>query len=87
MKTKKELTFDFLSEVISVLNLPTNFKFIKETENTKVVVSKVQQPKLKLLCEKNKSDRDIFNQNNSSASTMNLNWSYSILIRHFNLYL
>ncbi len=61
MKTKKQLSDDFLKEVVSVLELG-DFRFTKETMNTKVDISDEIKQKLKKLCDENKDERIRYNE-------------------------
>ena len=83
MKTKEQLSDDFLKEVVSVLGLG-DFRFTKETMNTKVEVELKQKLKLKQLCEENKDERIRYNEFYGPNKRMNINWSFSVLNGYFN---
>ena len=86
MKTKEQLSDDFLKEVVSVLELG-DFIFTKETMNTKVDISDEVKQKLKQLCGENKDERIRYNEFYGPNKTMNVDWSYEVMGKYFNLYL
>ena len=86
MKTKEQLTDDFLEEVVSVLEL-VYFRFTKKTMNTKVGINNEIKQKLKRLCCENKDERIRYNEFYGPNKTMNVDWSYEVMGKYFNLYL
>jgi len=86
MKTNEQLSDNFLKEVVSVLELG-DFRFTKETMNTNVDISDDIKRKLKQLCNENKDERIRYNEFYGPNKTMNINWSYDVMTKYFNLYL
>jgi len=83
MKTKEqlklELSDNFLKEVISVLQLG-DFRFVKKNMNTNVKICDNVKIKLKKLCKENKDERIRYNEFYKPNSTMNINWSYQVMM-------
>ena len=84
MKTNRQLSDNFLEEVVSVLNL-NDFRFTQNTWNTNVNVSNETKTELKKLCKQNKNERTKYNRINGPNKTMNTNWSYDVMSLYFNL--
>ena len=77
---------DFLKEVVSTLKLG-DFRFTKETMNTKVDISDEVKQKLKRLCVENKNERVRFNELYGPSKTKNVDWGYDVIAKYFNLQL
>jgi hypothetical protein len=86
MKTKEQLSDNFLEDVVSILELG-NFRFTRETRNTKIDVSSEVKVKLKQLCQQNRNERIKYNELHGPNITMHTEWPYNVMSGYFNLYL
>lgn len=83
-KVKEELSDQFLTEVVSILGLPKNFRFTNETMGSVVDISDNQIEKIKELCVENEKNRIEYNKKDDRVVTMNSKWSYEVIENYFN---
>lgn len=81
-----ELDDDFLRKVVSILNLPDNFRFNRDTMHTTVNVTSGQKSELKRLCDDNYNKRNNYNRNSNNHPYYYPKWSYGVLENYFDIY-
>ena len=84
MKKETQLSDIFLDKIVSVLEIG-NFRFTKETMNTKITIDDVVKRKVEQMCNENKEDRIRYNKSYAPNKNMNINWSYDVMKNYFNL--
>ena len=83
-KLREKYSDKFLIEVVSILDLPKNFRFIKENIDMNINKSTEQINKITQLCFKNEQERISENLNQLNMN-MNTKWSYEVCDLYFNI--